>query len=531
MDSTILSFEEIANKIEINEEQENSKASQLYIGKSFLSWDEGFGYRKAPLEEQHNTQLCRVGCPWYVNINKNDSGYYTVTSLVNEHEGHVLSPDTAHLLPQFWKLSELMLDGIKFWTLEGNIMAQQQYQLLLSKYKQYIGKKDLYNAISQFQYESFAKAFYQCWNRLEVDNFERQYSELVESYPIVQKYLSRVESINNAIKTKLSQRSVTLFEVSKCITKFLQKRQANSEFISWKESMPLISTPNIYNTIFSDVNAKLCTFITLPIVSKIREQMNLSLLYCAKKSSNDFPLKQDSEVDCGTSCLDKVFDLLQVSTSKIFCEFYSQIVFIWEVQHVKYPDIPHFIFLLSNSSYQCTCKLAMTLGWDQFYNSDVDNRQFIQLGNSNNNYYHFPTKWTPNLSIDIHKFSCNEIEQVQSRLKEKQCYAKVFGLAKALVNKTIDLELDKKLIALLEEFKNNEIMPSLYSQHQNNKIQRELTQCKYCGEQGHNIRSCEKKHNDFELESDSSDLESENDNENLNESELENEENQVPKRA
>ncbi|CAG8788524.1 25792_t:CDS:2, partial [Gigaspora rosea] len=114
--------------------------------------------------------------------------------------------------------------------------------------------------------------------------------------------------------------------------------------------------------------------------------------------------------------------------------------------------------------------------------------------------------------------------QVQSRLKEKQCYAKVFGLTKALVNKTIKLELDEKLIALLEKFKNNEIMPSLQIKNLLTKKRKERPQgaqhilfsievnqlstksrsnrYKYCGEQGHNIRSYKNKHNDFELESD-----------------------------
>ncbi|CAG8840006.1 11665_t:CDS:2, partial [Gigaspora margarita] len=272
------------NEIKINEEQENIlQIAGLWLSKgrskknndqdimkqTFLCRYSGtFALNKtAPLEEQHNTQSYRIGCPWHVNINKNDSGYYTVTSLVNKHEEHILSPTQHTYYLNFRK---------------ENIIAQQQNQLLLSKYKQYIAKKDLYNAVVEYQvdpviqalthlfwiephqlelyahygfiiaYDNIAKtnvhnfslsffivvdnnynsrpvaqafikdeslklyswtlcmfsqavslpppiiitdtdpamdAFYQCWNRLKVDDFERQYSELVESYSIIQKYL------------------------------------------------------------------------------------------------------------------------------------------------------------------------------------------------------------------------------------------------------------------------------------------------------------------------------------------------------
>ncbi|CAG8629638.1 439_t:CDS:2, partial [Racocetra fulgida] len=494
MDSSILSFKEVAN--EIDEEQDNSEAGQLYIGKSFLSWEEvtlfldeyckqqGFGYRKGHSKKSNDqdvkkrTFLCR----------------YSETFVSNK----TAPPEEQRNTPS-------------------------------------------------------------CRNRLEVDNFERHYSELVESYSIAQNYLRYLYKSRKAWAryytssyfTAGMQSTMTLFEDSECITKFLQERQTNSEFILWKESMLLISLPNIYNTIFSNIDVELRAFISLPIVNKMREQMNLSFLYRAKESTNDFAFEQDRQVDCETSCLDEIFDLPQVSTSRIFREFYDQIVSIWEVFHIS---------MINRHWYK-----------DQFYNSNVDDRQFIQLGIPNNDHNYFLMKWTPSSSIDVHRFSYNEIEQVQSHIKEKQCYAKVFGLAKALVNKAIEFELDKKLIALLEKFKINEIIPNLCSQHQNNGTERESTQrldsnsyievknlttkkrkgrprgarrilssievnqqltksrsnrCKNCGEQGYNIRSCKKKHNDSELESDSADSESENDSENLTESDLENKENQ-----
>jgi len=153
---------------------------------------------------------------------------------------------------------------------------------------------------------------------------------------------SHVESINGVIKKKLNGRSVTLFEVCKTITQFLQERQINQEvrmciycfisniqnltiiflqFIAWKESTPLISPPNIYNTIFFDIDLELRTFVTLPIIDKIHEQMNHSFLYHATKSNNEMALQKDKEVDCETACSDEVFDLPQVRVRTIVHEF------------------------------------------------------------------------------------------------------------------------------------------------------------------------------------------------------------------
>ncbi|KAF0455709.1 protein far1-related sequence 11-like isoform x2 [Gigaspora margarita] len=155
-------FEEVAT----NEDQSISEIGELYVGKPFVSWEEviifldeyckrkGFGYRKgrskkgsdqdvkkrtflcrhagtftsnkmASPENKRNTQSCKVDCPWHLNINKNAESNYIVTLFTSEHKRHVLSPDTANLLPQFRKLSEPMLTDIKFWTLEGNIKAPQ----------------------------------------------------------------------------------------------------------------------------------------------------------------------------------------------------------------------------------------------------------------------------------------------------------------------------------------------------------------------------------------------------------------------
>ncbi|KAF0445972.1 protein far1-related sequence 5-like [Gigaspora margarita] len=323
--------------------------------------------------------------------------------------------------------------------------------------------------------------------------------------------------------------------------------------------MPFISAPNIYNTIFLNVNIEIRTFVTMPIVNKIREQMNYSFLYYAKESAKYVALEEGEEVDCETSYLDEIFNLLQVRTSTIMHEYHNQIISIWEVRHIKYSDISHFVFILMD---------------DQVYNDDISDRCFVRLGSSNNDSFHsFPTKWAPISSNDSHSFSDREIELVHSHLKEKQHYAKIFGLAKTLVNKSIELDLDEQLTSLLENFKKSITMPISYQSHQNHvdivldnenaqsnivdhqnnivlekenvqsnivevknpvakkrkgrprgaqrilssievnqqlsKTKTRSNRCKYCGEYGHNIRSCEKKQDESESEDSSKNSESE----------------------
>jgi hypothetical protein len=74
--------------------------------------------------------------------------------------------------------------------------------------------------------------------------------------------------------------------------------------------MPLISPPNIYNTIFQDIDNELRTHITLSITEKIHEQMNLSFFYHATQLDSN---KRNFNIDfsCEKGCVNEVFDLPQ----------------------------------------------------------------------------------------------------------------------------------------------------------------------------------------------------------------------------
>ncbi|CAG8699944.1 6794_t:CDS:1 [Dentiscutata erythropus] len=74
-----------------------------------------------------------------------------VTSLVNQHN-HVLLPDTALYDPKCHKLSNEIIEKIKFYVTKGNMGSKQIYPLLVANFpEQFICKKDLYNTIQKFK--------------------------------------------------------------------------------------------------------------------------------------------------------------------------------------------------------------------------------------------------------------------------------------------------------------------------------------------------------------------------------------------
>ncbi|CAG8493435.1 4386_t:CDS:2 [Gigaspora rosea] len=97
-------------------------------------------------------------------------------------------------------------------------------------------------------------------------------------------------------------------------------------------------------------------------------------------------LQEDREVNCEIACLNGVFDLPQVKASTIFCKY--------------------------------------------------------RMSNNSINESYSLTKWTPILSTDVYGFSDKkiELELTQFHLNKKQCYAKVFELARTLVNKKEHLQ-------------------------------------------------------------------------------------------
>ncbi|CAG8534935.1 518_t:CDS:1, partial [Cetraspora pellucida] len=176
---------------------------------------------------------------------------------------------------------------------------------------------------------------------------------------------SRVEGFNGVLKKDLDGRCISLCDLHITIARLLKERQNNNEFVAWKTLMLIISPPNIYNTIFQEIDKELCTYITFAITEKIWEQMNYSFLYYATQIEFNNLAQNNLDLDVlyETSCVNEVFDLPQTCINMILLKFRGQISSIWEVRHMKYATPSQFICLLTNGDHRCTCKLSIISGW------------------------------------------------------------------------------------------------------------------------------------------------------------------------
>jgi hypothetical protein len=108
---------------------------------------------KAILEENRrdrNSEMIR--CPWHINMTfpKTAKGVQ-ISSIIGEHN-HALNPLIIETAPKFQKLTNEMLEKIKFWTIHGRMGITNQYNLLVASFPdKVINRKDLSNAIQKFK--------------------------------------------------------------------------------------------------------------------------------------------------------------------------------------------------------------------------------------------------------------------------------------------------------------------------------------------------------------------------------------------
>ncbi|CAB4479697.1 unnamed protein product [Rhizophagus irregularis] len=93
-----------------------------------------------------------IGCTWHTNLAfpKKEKGV-RINSVIGKHN-HSMNPLVGEIAPKFRKLTEEMLEKIKFWTIYGKMGIPSQYNLLVASFpNKTINKKDLSNAIQKFK--------------------------------------------------------------------------------------------------------------------------------------------------------------------------------------------------------------------------------------------------------------------------------------------------------------------------------------------------------------------------------------------
>ncbi|CAG8675076.1 18130_t:CDS:2, partial [Cetraspora pellucida] len=153
------SYEDISLISPPNLHTEMTFSSWTIVNKSIkaFAYHNGFSpIKDKSLEKQRNKSFARIDCPWKIHIQfQKKSRHLRVSSFVDKHESHPLTPVNCQFAPQYQRLTQEISKNIKFYTQEGHLEATDQYRLLKASYPHYtLHKKDIYNAIQQFRNES-----------------------------------------------------------------------------------------------------------------------------------------------------------------------------------------------------------------------------------------------------------------------------------------------------------------------------------------------------------------------------------------
>ncbi|PKY36115.1 hypothetical protein RhiirB3_458055, partial [Rhizophagus irregularis] len=93
--------------------------------------------------------------------------------------------------------------------------------------------------------------------------------------------------------------------------------------------------------------------------------MDLSLCYHAVQIvlKNALPREKEFvELEHCIICIDNLFDCSQAQLSSFLVDIF-QVLEIWEVNHLVNPNTSHFICLLDNGTFLCTCMAFKILGY------------------------------------------------------------------------------------------------------------------------------------------------------------------------
>ncbi|CAG8610312.1 12499_t:CDS:2 [Ambispora leptoticha] len=251
-------------------------------------------------------------------------------------------------------------------------------------------------------WDSFIKDFYKTRNVLDPKIFENRFKSLQERYPKANQYLnralypdrqswaraytfrhftagaqatSRVESINSHIKSIISRGYTTLYDLFNSLDFLIASQDYHYDFISWKSSNPNIKPPNVCDTMYTNVDTILKTFVAPNLIEKIRYEINHSLFYhSAKIHPESLHLCQENITlllllcyivvqDNDEAFVDNAFDYPLAHSFALFKEVEDKVVEVWEIIHMTWQHSRLHVFLLKDGSYICSCMLLVNRGY------------------------------------------------------------------------------------------------------------------------------------------------------------------------
>ncbi|CAB4431246.1 unnamed protein product [Rhizophagus irregularis] len=541
------------NIVEEVENTDKSDISELYVGKTFQSWDhvanfmkkfatvKGHGVRiggggkvdkaanevlkrtylcrhagKAKSNRQKgpsNASSCRVECPWKVNIwVKKSKGYLEVTKFNDQHIGHECHPSASQFVPTLRKLPEEILEEIRFLTVVAKVNATVQYRIIREKFKTRIYRPDLYNAISKFRREStpgeedtgmLLKRLHDKKTEdprwiisMKFDPITSSLTHLFWMSPEQQilwlRYFtagiqttSRNEGENSTLKRLFGDSNLSLSELFDALEERYQEENDYCEFVNWKQTVPQIGSQNVAKSIFRPVVKQLNEFTMPNVIKKQEEQMNLSLCYHATEIDIENARSKEKVLDESDKCIDNLFDCPQVYLSS-FLENTSVILEIWEILHLANPQTSHFIYLLNDNTFLCTCMMFKTHGYPcrHFYRimtltptarfhiglvnqrwykealqgTDISDNEFvvISLNALASKNHTLPTQFLRPSNSDVNQIgefgTSADNYEISKVISKKRKFGELFGLGKKIMVDIIEEDDEDTYYEVLEFF-------------------------------------------------------------------------------
>ncbi|PKY48132.1 hypothetical protein RhiirA4_463619 [Rhizophagus irregularis] len=96
------------------------------------------------VENRRDRDSEMIGCSWHINLAfpKSSNGV-RINSIIGKHN-HDMNPLVGEIAPKYRKLTDKMIEKVKFWTIQGKMGISTQYNLLVALFPdKVINKKDL----------------------------------------------------------------------------------------------------------------------------------------------------------------------------------------------------------------------------------------------------------------------------------------------------------------------------------------------------------------------------------------------------
>ncbi|CAG8590699.1 22094_t:CDS:2, partial [Cetraspora pellucida] len=271
----------------------------------------------------------------HINLTKPTvSAEVGITSITGQYN-HPLLNDVDLYIPKYQRLSDNIIEDIKFYVTKGNMGAKQIYPLLVSKFPdQILLKQNLYNAIKKFRlslnnHHDDAQNMIQQHDLIVNSNTKSRLvaqclseDETIESYDwfleciLEATYNKQPSSLFSDADSALMN-AIARIQSTQRVEKQLDNEAQWAYHNNFLQSLLTNNLPSVLEPVFSKVFEQIKRYLT-PYIQSIQQQQILdALLYCSKLVSKDSIniVLNDEKIDCDIGFLEDQLERPQTTLS------------------------------------------------------------------------------------------------------------------------------------------------------------------------------------------------------------------------